>query len=97
MKAVAAFAVMAGLSGCSEAVPTRIDGSSPEAFARTTAQAREDLPAADRLTFDAAIATMPARRYAEHDPAARARSAFDGMTAADVVATETNRMKGFDQ
>ena len=87
----AALALLAGLAGCGEAVPVRIDGSSPEAFARTTAAAREDLPAADRLAFDAAIATVPARRYAETDPAARARSTFDGMTAAEVVATEEER------
>jgi hypothetical protein len=94
---LAAFALVAALGGCREEAPTIIDGSSPAAFARTTAAARDDLPAADRLTFDRAIATMPARRYADVDPAARARAAFDGMTAAEVVATETNRMKGIDQ
>ena len=97
MRRLAVIALLSGLGGCSEAVPTRIDGSSPEAFARTTSAARQDLPAADRLTFDSAIATIPARRYAATDPAARARSAFDGMTAAEVVASETNRMKGIDQ
>lgn len=91
MKQLAAFAVVAGLAGCSEAAPTRIDGSSPEAFERTTTAARRDLPVADRLMFDAAIATMPARRYADHDPQAKARVAFDGMTAAEVVATERER------
>ena len=91
MRLVAAFAVIAALAGCSEAAPTRIDGSSPEAFARTTAIARQDLPAGDRLMFDSAIATVPARRYADHDPEAKARIAFDGMTAADVVATERER------
>lgn len=96
MKHLVALALLGGLGGCSEPPPTRIDGSSSEAFARTTADARQDLPAADRLTFDAAIATMPARRYADTDPAARARRAFDGMTAAEVVATETNRMKGIE-
>jgi hypothetical protein len=91
MKRLAVFALVAGLAGCSEAAPTRIDGSSPEAFARTTTAARRDLPVADRLMFDAAIATMPSRRYADHDPQAKARVAFDGMTAADVVATERER------
>lgn len=94
---LAALALLGGLAGCSEAAPTRIDGSSPEAFARTTAAARADLPAADTLTFDSAIATMPARRYAESDPLARARAAFDGMTAAEVVAIETDRLKGIDR
>ena len=76
------------------AAPTRIDGSSPEAFARTTAAARRDLPVADRLAFDSAIATVPARRYADHDPAATARIAFDGLTAAEVVRSERNRSPG---
>jgi hypothetical protein len=91
MRLLAAFAMVAGLAGCSEAAPTRIDGSSPEAFERTTTAARRDLPVADRLMFDAAIATMPARRYADHDPQAKARMTFDGMTAAEVVATERER------
>lgn len=97
MKRLAALALMGGLGGCGEEAPTRIDGSSPEAFARTTAAARQQLPEGERLTFDAAIATMPARRYAERDPQARAREAFDGMTGAEVVASETNRLKGIDQ
>ena len=94
MKKAAVLAVLAGLAGCSAAPPTRIDGSSPEAFARSTAAARQDLPAADRLAFDSAIANVPARRYAEQDPAANARAAFDGLTAADVVASERNRAPG---
>ena len=96
MSRLLAFALLGGIAGCSEAPPTRIDGSTPEAFERTTAAARQDLPASERLAFDSAIATMPARRYAETDPAARARNAFDGMTAAEVVATETDRMKGIN-
>lgn len=79
------------LGACSEPDPTRIDGSSPEVFARTAAAARNDLPMADRLVFDSAIATMPARRYANHDPAATARIVFDGLTAADVVVSERAR------
>ena len=46
---------------------------------------------ADRLTFDSAIATVPARRYADRDPAASARVAFDGMTAAQIVHNERER------
>ena len=91
MKYVAFLAVVAGLAGCSEAAPTRIDGSSSDAFASTTATARQDLPMADRLAFDSAIASVPARRYAEQDPAANARAAFDGLTAGEVVASERNR------
>ena len=94
MKLVAALVLVAGLACCSEAPPTRIDGSSPEAFAHTTEQARRDLPVADRLMFDSAIATMPARRYANQDPAATARTAFDGLTAAEVVRSERERKRG---
>ena len=78
----------------SDAPPTRIDGSSAEAFARTAEAARRDLPVADRLMFDSAIATMPARRYADRDPAATARMAFDGLTAAEVVRSERERSTG---
>ena len=94
MKVLAALALVAGLAGCSDSPPTRIDGSSPEAFARTTEAARRDLPVADRLMFDSAIATMPARRYADQDPAATARVAFDGLTAAEVVRSERERLMG---
>ena len=97
MKRLAAVVLVAALGGCSEAAPTTIDGSSAEAFARTTAAAREELRAGDRLMFDSAIATVPARRYADRDPAATARAAFDGLTAAEVVASESNRMKGIDR
>ena len=94
MKMLAPLALVAGLSTCSDAPPTRIDGSSPAAFARTTEQARRDLPVADRLTFDSAIATVPARRYANQDPDATARAAFDGLTAAEVVQSERDRSSG---
>jgi hypothetical protein len=71
-----------------------VDGTSAETFARTAEAARRDLPVADRLDFDCAIATVPARRYANRDPSAAARAAFDGMTAAEIVATERERTKG---
>jgi len=94
MRSLAAVALVAGLACCSDAPPTRIDGSSDEAFSRTAEAARRDLPVADRLMFDSAIATMPARRYADRDPAATARMAFDGLTAAEVVRSERERSKG---
>jgi len=94
MKSLAALVLVVGLACCSDAPPTRIDGSSAEAFARTTEMARRDLPVADRLMFDSAIATMPARRYADRDPAATARMAFDGLTAAEVVRSERERSTG---
>ena len=94
MKSLAALVLVVGLACCSDAPPTRIDGSSAEAFARTTEMARRDLPVADRLMFDSAIATMPARRYADRDPAATSRMAFDGLTAAEVVRSERERSTG---
>ena len=99
MRRLAAFALAAGLAGCSEggrreAGPTRIDGSSAAAFARTTRIAREEVSGADRMTFDGAIATMPARRYGDRDPDATARAAFDGLTAAEVVTSERQRSSG---
>ncbi|MDQ3080418.1 MAG: hypothetical protein M3R03_10545 [Pseudomonadota bacterium] len=79
------------LGACTEQAPTRIDGSSAEAFARTTKAARQDLPVAQRLDFDRAIATVPARRYADRDPAAAERVAFDGLTAGQVLEIERER------
>ena len=81
------------LGGCESQEPVLIDGSSPEAFERTTAQARRQLPDAERLLFDRAIRTVGGRRHAERDPAALARVTFDGMTAAQVVADQRAREK----
>jgi len=85
---------IAALAGCSQHAPTTIDGSSADTFARTAKAARQDLPVADRLKFDRAIATVPARRYGNRDPSTAARVAFDGMTAAEVVAIERERTNG---
>ena len=68
-----------------------VDGSSPEAFERSVAEARRDLPDADRMTFDKAIRTVGGRRHAERDPDALARVTFNGMTAADIVADQNMR------
>ena len=73
------------LAGCSDRPPTVVDGSSPEAFERTAAEARRDLPDADRLVFDKALRTISGRRHAERDPDALARITFNGMTAAEIV------------
>ena len=54
MRVVAALVALGLAVACSRA-PTVIDGSSAEAFASTTEQARRDLPIKDRLTFDAAL------------------------------------------
>ena len=81
------------LAACGKEQPVVIDGSSPEAFERTAAEARRQLPDADRLLFDRALRTIGGRRHSERDPAALARVTFDGMTAAQVVADERARDK----
>jgi hypothetical protein len=80
-------------AACSDRPPTLVDGSSPEAFARTTAEARRDLPDADRIIFDKAIKTISGRRHAERDPDALARVTFNGMTAAEIVEDQRFRDK----
>ena len=82
------------LWSCEQRPPTVIDGSSPEAFARTTAEARRDLPDADRLHFDRALRTIGGRRHSERDPDALARLTFDGMTGAQVVDDQKARQTG---
>ena len=90
MRWVAAAAALA-LAGCSDRPPTVIDGSSPEAFERTVAEARREIPDADRLVFDRAIRTVGSRRHSERDVDALARVTFNGMTGADVVADQRGR------
>ena len=84
MRAVAA-AVLLLAAACEPTPPTIIDGSSPEAFERTTAAARRELPDADRIHFDRALRTVAGRRHSNRDPDALARVTFDGMTASQVV------------
>ena len=91
MRAAAAV-LMLLLAACGKQEPVVIDGSSPEAFERTTAEARRQLPDAHRLEFDRALRTIGGRRHSERDPAALARVTFDGMTAAQVVADERARV-----
>ena len=78
-------------SACADGEPTVIDGSSPEAFERTTRQARREIPDADRLDFDRAIHGIQGRRFAADDPQALARVTFNGMTARQVVADQRAR------
>ena len=85
------MAAMAVVAGCSDHPATVIDGSSPEAFRRTTVQARRDLSDADRLVFDRALKTIGGRRYSAKDPAALARVTFNGMTGAQVVEDQRAR------
>lgn len=88
-RAPAALAVL--LAACGAEPPVVIDGSSQQAFERTSAAARRQLPDAQRLTFDEALRTIGGRRHRERDPAALARVTFDGMTAAEVVADQQGR------
>lgn len=85
MRVVALFLCVAALAECSRA-PTILDGSSQAQFERTAEKARRDLPIADRLTFDAALKAPPGKRYSAKNPQETLREAYDGMTAADVVA-----------
>ena len=78
------------LAGCADRKPTVIDGSSQEAFERTTSEARSELPDADRLAFDRAIRSVGGRRHSA-DPEELARVTFDGMTARQVVADQRAR------
>ena len=79
------------LAACSDNPPTVIDGSSPEAFARTTEAARRDIPDADRLDYDRALKSVGGRRHSVRDPDALARVTFDGMTAEQIVADARTR------
>ena len=79
------------VAGCSDQRPVVIDGSSQESFERTAAEARRQLPDADRLVFDRAIRTVGGRRMANRDPEALARVTFDGMTGQQVVADQRRR------
>ena len=69
------------LAGCGPQQPVVIDGSSQQSFERTAAEARRQLPDAERLVFDRALRTVGGRRMANRDTQALARVTFDGMTA----------------
>jgi hypothetical protein len=83
--------LLALLAGCESREPTVIDGSSPEAFERTVAEARRDIPDADRLVFDRALRTIGGRWHGARDGDERARVTFDGMTAQQVVSDQRVR------
>lgn len=89
IKRILALAFLA--SACAQQPPAVIDGSSPQAFKRTVADARRQLPDGERLLFDRAINTVGGRRMANRDPAALARVTFDGMTGYEVVADQRAR------
>jgi hypothetical protein len=83
--------LLVGLAACGSEPPVVINGASPEAFATSAADARRQLPDADRLLFDRALRTVGGRRHSARDPEALARTTFDGMTAAEVVADQRDR------
>lgn len=85
----AAFALV--LAACSDRPLTVVDGSSPQAFERSVREARRDLADSDRIVFDRAIRGVGGRRFANRDPKALARTTFDGMTAAEIVADQQRR------
>ena len=89
--------LLALLAGCDAREPTVIDGSSPQAFERTTKEARRDLPDSDRLVFDRALRTVGGRWHGAGDPDRHARVTFDGMTAEQVVADQKERETGGQQ
>ena len=91
MRSPTALALL--LTACGGEQATAIDGSSPERFAQTTQAARNDLPVAERLNYDRALASVGTRRFADDDKAALARTTFDGMTAAEVVADYRARQR----
>ena len=88
MRRRVAVAALLALAACTPDQATLIDGSSPEKFAATSEAARRDLAIGDRLAFDRAIKSPPGKRYGDTDKEVRdlARSTFDGMSAAEVVA-----------
>ena len=71
-------------TGACSREPTVIDGSSQQAFEKTTEKARRDLPIKDRLTFDAALHNPGGVGFAHRDTSAasRAASAFAALTPA---------------
>jgi len=81
------------LGACGSPEPIVIDGTSPDAFARTAEAARRDLPVDDRLDFDRALASVGTRRFGADDPQALARTTFEGMTAAQVVEDYRERQR----
>lgn len=90
MRWLAALAALA-ITACGAAEPTVIDGSTQQAFERTTKQARREIPDSDRLVFDRALRTVGGRLHSARDQEELARVTFDGMTAAQVVEDQKAR------
>jgi hypothetical protein len=86
------LALLIALASCGKRETVLIDGSSPETFEKSLRKARQTIPNADKLVFDRAIRTVRGRRYSA-DPDELARTTFNGMTAAEVVADQKAREK----
>jgi hypothetical protein len=82
-----AIAAYIALAACGSAPQTRIDGTSPETFSATSADARHDLAVTDRLAFDRAMKSPPGKRFGDNEEEIRdfARATYNGMTAAEVI------------
>ena len=83
-------ALLLAACGLGQSEPTVIDGSSPEAFKRTVAEARRELGPRDRLKFEAALTALRGRQFAAASDRLeynrRIREALDGQTAPEIVA-----------
>ena len=93
-----AFALL--LAACGGA-PTVIDGSSPDRFRQTMAEARAELGPGDRASFEAAVTLLKASAFAKADSRdemeARIRRRLDGKTAEAVIADfKAKRTKAAD-
>lgn len=75
------------VAACGNNPPTVIDGSSPATFERSAAEARRDIPDADRLVYDAALKNPPGARYGDTqlEKDELARQVYHGMTGRQVV------------
>ena len=96
---VLAFVLL--LAACGGGSPTVIDGSSPDRFRQTMADARAELRPGDRASFEAAVKLVQASSFATADSRdemeARVRRKLDGKTAETVIADfKAKRTKAAD-
>ena len=96
---VLAFVLL--LAACGGGSPTVIDGSSPDRFRQTMADARAELGPGDRASFEAAVKLVQASAFATADSRdemeARVRRKLDGKTAETVIADfKAKRTKAAD-
>lgn len=89
LTAALAFLTLAACGGAPQA-PTVIDGSSPETYERTLAEAKRELGPKDRLKFEAALAEFRAQMFAKandrQEHGRLVREGMDGLNAPLIVA-----------